>query len=156
MPNSPPTLGFILHDVARLLRKRFEQHAKGMGLTRSQWQALVFLAANQGVHLSGLAEMLEVEAITLTRIIDKLEAKALVRRCRHPTDRRMWLLYVTDEALPLIEELRRLGDATRAEALAGISERDRKQLTTMLTTMKENLLTACDQPRAVLENDLVR
>ena len=81
--NSPalnsPTLGFLLHEVARLLKRRFEQNARGSGLTRSQWQVLAYLAQNEGIHQSGLAELLEIEPITLGRIVDKLEAQGLGR-----------------------------------------------------------------------------
>src|ERR1700757_5063840 len=115
------TLGFLLHDVARLLKKRFEQHARGSGLTRSQWQVLAYLARNEGISQSALAELLEVEPITLARIADKLEALGLVERRPHPSDRRVWLLHLTRPARPKLEQVRKLGDITRSEALVGIS-----------------------------------
>ncbi|MGZ2425698.1 DNA-binding MarR family transcriptional regulator [Rhizobium laguerreae] len=98
--NATPTLGFLLHDVARLLRKRFEQRAKCLGLTRSQWQTLAYLSNNEGIHQGGLAEILEVEPITLVRILDKLAERGLIERRQHPTDRRIWMLYMRDEAHP--------------------------------------------------------
>jgi DNA-binding MarR family transcriptional regulator len=144
--NNTPTLGFIVHDVARFLRKRFEQRAKGLGLTRSQWQALVYLNVNEGIHQGGLAEIMEIEAITLVRILDKLEERGWIERRQHPTDRRIWLLYLRDEVRPLIAEMRAIGDATRAEALAGISEDQRHLLLELLTLMKTNLIDACGRP----------
>src|SRR3979490_1703808 len=99
-PNAP-TLGFLLHDVARLLRRRFEQNARGSGLTRSQWQApahsahnegikrrrsraqwqvLAYLANNEGINQSGLADLLESEPITLCRIVDRLQTLRLIER----------------------------------------------------------------------------
>jgi DNA-binding MarR family transcriptional regulator len=146
MSNSRPLLGFILHDVARLLRRRFEQHARGLGLTRSQWQVLAHLAQNEGIHQGGLAELLDVEPITLGRIIDKLEARKLLERHQHPTDRRIWLLYLTELAHPLLVRMRELGDLTRAEALAGIPDAERDALLRSLTAMKSNLLEACNRP----------
>lgn len=140
---STPTLGFLLHDVARLLRKRFEQRAKGFGLTRSQWQTLAYLASNEGIHQAGLAEMLEIEPITLVRILDKMADRGLIERRQHPTDRRIWLLYLRDEARPLLARIRSLGDATRGEALEGISDEDRNRLYEALTLMKTNLLQGC-------------
>src|SRR3982751_7022937 len=110
-----PTLGFLLHDVARLLRKRFEQRAKGLGLTRSQWQTLAYLSRNEGIHQGGLADILEIEGITLVRILDKLEERGLIERRRHPSDRRIWLLYLRDEARPMIEAMRDIGEVTRGE-----------------------------------------
>lgn len=63
-----PTLGFLLHDVARLLKKRFDQKARGSGLTRSQWRVLACLSQNEGINQTGLAELLDFEPITLVRI----------------------------------------------------------------------------------------
>jgi MarR family transcriptional regulator, transcriptional regulator for hemolysin len=140
------TLGFLLHDVARLLKKRFEQHARGSGLTRSQWQVLVYLARNEGISQSALAELLEVEPITLARIADKLEGLGLAQRLRHPLDRRVWLLHLTPEAHPKLEQMRKLGDVTRGEALARISETDRRHLLKTLQVVKANLTEACDAP----------
>ncbi|OWK24967.1 MarR family transcriptional regulator [Rhizobium yanglingense] len=143
-----PTLGFLLHDVARLLRKRFEQRAKCLGLTRSQWQTLAYLANNEGIHQGGLAEILEVEPITLVRILDKLAERGLVERRQHPADRRVWLLYMRDEALPLLAQMRVIGDATRGEALDGACAEQREQLFQILSLMKTNLVQACRTPAA--------
>jgi MarR family transcriptional regulator for hemolysin len=142
-PNAP-TLGFLLHDVARLLRRRFEQNARGYGLTRSQWQVLAYLATNEGINQSGLAELLEIEPITLGRIIDKLEARGLIERHPDPSDRRAWLLHLTPVARPKLTQLRGLGDVTRAEALAGVSEADTERLLGTLLALKANLAGACD------------
>ncbi len=149
--NGNPTLGFLLHDVARLLRKRFEQRARCLGLTRSQWQTLAYLCSNEGIHQGGLAEILEIEPITLVRILDKLADRGLIERRQHPTDRRIWLLYVREEAHPLLAEMRELGDLTRGEAFAGIPSEQRDQLFDILTAMKTNLVQACRSP--VAENE---
>jgi MarR family transcriptional regulator for hemolysin len=146
MTDQHPTLGFLLHETARLLRKRFEQRAKATGLTRAQWQAIAYLARNEGIHQAGLAELLEVEPITLGRIIDKLAERDLVERRQHPTDRRTWLLFLKDAARPLLSTLEKLGDATRAEALDGVSEEDRDRLSQILSLMKSNLAAACRSP----------
>ena len=146
MRHQMPTIGFLLHDVARLMRKRFEQRARVLGLTRAQWQVLVHLAQNEGIHQSGLAEILETEPITLLRILDKLEARGLVERRRHATDRRIWLLFLCEAAHPLLEELREFGAETRAEALASIGEDEQERLFGTLTAMKGNLVKACNTP----------
>src|ERR1700679_1428581 len=93
-----PTLGFLLHDVARLLKKRLEQHSRGSGLTRSQWQILAYLAQNEGINQKGLAELLDIEPITLGRIVDKLETLRLIKRNPHPTNGRGWLLLLMPAA----------------------------------------------------------
>ena len=141
-----PTLGFLLHDVARLLRKRFEQHTKGCGLTRSQWHVLAYLAQNEGINQTGLAELLDIEPITVGRLVDKLQAMDLIERRPDPTDRRVWLLYSTPAAASQLAHLRELGDLTRAEALADISDVDREQLAALLQALKANLTHACETP----------
>ena len=136
------TLGFLLHDVARLLRKRFEQNARasGFGLTRSQWQVLAMLARNEGIHQGGLAELLDIEPITLVRIIDRLEEAGLVERHLDAQDRRVRVLRLTPAASPVLQDMRTIGAATREQALDGIAASDRQQLMQTLQAMKANLL----------------
>jgi DNA-binding MarR family transcriptional regulator len=141
--NAPP-LGFLLHEVARLLRRRFEQNARGSGLTRSQWQVLATLANNEGINQSGLADLLEIEPITLCRIIDRLQARGLIERHPDPSDRRVWLLHLTPAARPKLSQLRRLGEVTRGEALAEVPEGDTERLLKTLQTLKANLADACN------------
>ena len=148
-----PTLGFLLHDVARLLRKRFEQRAKLLGLTRSQWQAMAYLAQNEGIPQGCLADILEIEPITLVRILDKLEERGLVERRRHPSDRRSWLLFLKDEARPLLAQMREIGDLARGDALAGVGEMEREYLLQTLTQMKTNLIEACSSSAGSGEAD---
>jgi MarR family transcriptional regulator for hemolysin len=133
-------VGFLLHDVARLMRKRFEQNARGLGLTRSQWQVLAHLARNEGIQQGTLAELLEVEPITLTRILDRLEEADLVERRSHPTDRRIRLLHLKPKAHPLLEQIFAIGATTRAEAFEGVAQEDRDRLFNVLSTLKTNLL----------------
>jgi MarR family transcriptional regulator for hemolysin len=142
------TLGFLLHDVARLLKKRFEQNSRGSSLTRSQWQVLTYLAQNEGINQARLAELIEIEPITLGRIVDKLEAMGLIERHPHPTDRRTWLLHLMPTARPKLEQVRDLGEIIRGEALAGVSEDDRQRLLKTLQALKANLTQASDAPLA--------
>ena len=146
--SNAPTLGFLLHDVARLLRRRFEQNARGSGLTRSQWQVLAYLANNEGINQSGLADLLEIEPITLGRIVDRLQTLRLIERHPDPSDRRVWLLHLTPAARPKLSQLRRRGEVTRGEALAGVPEADTEHLLKTLQTLKANLTDACDSPVA--------
>jgi DNA-binding MarR family transcriptional regulator len=140
----PPTLGFVLHDVARLLRKRFERQAGKLNLTRSQWQVLAYVAYNPGIQQGALADILEVQPITLGRILDKLQADGLVERRHHATDRRIWLLHTTQAAQPVLEKMTQIGQASRADALAGIPEPERDRLMTLLSRMRSNLINACE------------
>jgi len=137
-------LGFLLHDAARLMRKRFEQKARHLGLTRSQWQVLANLLRNEGIQQGALAELLEIEPITLVRLVDRLEAAGFVERRAHPTDRRVRLLYLTKKVHPMLQEMRTLAAATREEALVGIPAADRDRLMDMLVTMRGNLTRVSD------------
>ena len=142
------TLDFLLHDVARLLKKRFEQNSRGSGLTRSQRQVLTYLAQNEGINQARLAELIEIEPITLGRLVDKLETLGLIERHPHPTDRRTWLLHLMPTARSRLEQAGEYGDVTRREALAGVSEADRQRLLKTLDAMKKNLTEACEAPLA--------
>ena len=154
MSDTNPKIGFLIHDVARLLRKRFEQRARSLGLTRAQWQVLVHLAENQGIHQSGLADILEVEPITLLRMLAKLEARNLIERRRHATDRRIWLLYLREDAHALLVLLRDFGATTRGEALATVADEDQQRLFDMLLIVKANLIKACSMPIVAREAEV--
>ena len=143
MEQNAPTLGFLLHEVARLMKRRFERHARGSGLTRSQWQVLACLSLHEGINQSSLAELLEVEPITLGRIVDKLQIFGLVERRPDPFDRRVWLLHLTPAARPKLTLLHRLGVVTRGEALAGVPDADIEHLLKTLQALKANLTDAC-------------
>lgn len=132
------TIGFLLHDAARLLKRDFERRARSLGLTRAQWQTLFHLARNEGCNQAALADVLDVEPITLARVIDRLETTGLVERRTDPTDRRARLLFLGPDAAPLLEQLRALGAETREVALAGISDEDRQRLTELVGRIRAN------------------
>ena len=142
------TLDFLLHDVARLLKKRYEQNSRGSGPTRSQRQVLTYLSQNEGINQARLAELIEIEPITLGRLVDKLETLGLIERHPHPTDRRTWLLHLMPTARSRLEQAGEHGDVTRREALAGVSEVDRQCLLKTLDAMKKNLTEASEAPLA--------
>ena len=138
---SEPTLGFLVHDVARLLRKRLEQRARaaGIGLTRAQWQTLAYLARSEGMNQASLAQLLDIEPITLVRLIDRLEAIGLVERRPDPRDRRQRNLYLTEKAWPELARIKALGAEVREEALAGLGQPERERLMDALAQVKVNL-----------------
>ena len=141
----------LLADIGRLVRKRFEQRAQSLGLTRVQWRTLAYLSKNEGIHQGGLAELLEIEPITLVRVLDKLGERGFIERRRHPTDRRIWLLYLREEVRPLLDEIHALADATRAEALKDIAGERLEETFTVLSEIKNNLVLACEAPIAEQE-----
>ncbi len=136
------TLGFVLNDVARLLRKRFEQLARAtaLGLTRAQAAVLANLARQEGINQVSLAQILELEPITLARLLDRLQAAGLIERRPDPKDRRAHLLYLTESAYPLLDRIFALAAEVREEALVAIPEPDRNLLLDMLIEMKANLI----------------
>ena len=139
MKTGKDTIGFLLNDAARLMRKDFERRTRSLGLTRAQWQTLFHLHRNEGCNQATLADLLEVEPITLARLIDRLELGGLVERRADPNDRRARLLFLGERAHPLLGELKALGAETRQIALAGISEDEQTLLMTLLTKMRANL-----------------
>lgn len=133
------SLAFLLSDTSRLMRKRFDERARTIGATRSQWRTLAVLARNEGINQGGLAELLEIEPITVCRMIDRLEEAGKVERRRDPDDRRAWRIYLTEKARPFIEQFRELANELTNEVLDGISEADRAHMATMLQQMRANL-----------------
>jgi MarR family transcriptional regulator, transcriptional regulator for hemolysin len=136
------TLGFVLNDVARLLRKRFEQRARAtsLGLTRAQAAVLANLARQEGINQASLAQILELEPITLARLLDRLQAAGLIERRPDAKDRRAHLLYLTQSAFPLLDRIFALAAEVREDALAGIAEPDRILLLDMMLKMRGNLI----------------
>ena len=134
------SIGFLVSDVGRLLRRRFNRRAEGLGLSQAQWSALASLAREQGVNQSTLAARLEIQPITLARLIDQLQASGLVERRQDPEDRRAFRLYLTPAARPLIGRMWELASDTRDEALAGLGTRQQQMLISCLQHMKRNLV----------------
>ncbi|HJT07741.1 MAG TPA: MarR family transcriptional regulator [Stellaceae bacterium] len=133
------SFGFLLHDIARLMRKKFDQRARSLNLSRAQWQLLVHLSRHEGINQSGLAEILEIESITLGRLVDRMEEAGWVERRPDPSDRRARLLYTTEKVAPVMERMRELADATRNEALAGLAPAQRDALIDTLIQVRGNL-----------------
>jgi DNA-binding MarR family transcriptional regulator len=137
--NPDQTLGFVLHDVARLLRWNFDRRAASLGLTRAQWSVLAQLRRKDGIQQKVLADLLDIQPITLVRLIDRLEKAGLVERRDDPEDRRAKKIFIAKKAMPVIDKLRVLGKATREEALIGISAKDEEHLMRTLLKIRSNL-----------------
>lgn len=131
--------GFLLNDVARLLRTTYDRRVKSLGLTRSQWWVLTHLFRAQGVTQSELAEALEIEKPTLGRLLDRLEAKGWVRREHDAKDRRAWRVYLSDTVEPAMKTMRSVAGELRRDAMAGLSAEDRERFVDLLIAVKSNL-----------------
>src|SRR4051812_18812239 len=132
------TFPFEIGETAHALRKAFDRKAVGLGVTRAQWKVLFRLERQPGLRQIELADMLDVEPITLTRILDRLEEAHLVDRRPDPADRRAWRLYVTGEARPLIEKLKAVGADLAADAFGGIDPKDIEIARQVLARVREN------------------
>jgi len=132
------TLPFEIGETAHVLRKAFDRLAVGLGVTRAQWKVLFKLSRKPGLRQVELADLLELEPITLCRIVDRLEEGGLVERTRDPDDRRAWKLHVTAKAQPLIEKLHAVGAELVGEAFAGIDPKDIEITRKVLAEAREN------------------
>jgi MarR family transcriptional regulator, transcriptional regulator for hemolysin len=133
------SIGYVLFETARLMSKRFDQHARHLGLTRAQCQVLSRLAVNEGINQAGLAELLELEPISLARLLDRMELTDWIERRADPADRRAHRLYMTEKAKPLFDSILAVAYDVRMEALSGLSEDDRDRLLGMLQHVRANL-----------------
>lgn len=132
--------GFLISDVARLMRTTYDRRVRELGLTRSQWWVLTLLFRNDGVTQSELAELLEIERPTLGRLLDRLEAKGWVRREHDSRDRRAWRVHLTDAVEPAMRKLRKVASELRSDALAGLSAQERERFVDTLLAVKANLV----------------
>jgi len=133
---------FTLNDVARMLRTYADQKAAQFGITRAQWVVLARLDRSEGLKQSELAEMLELQPISLTRLLDKLCDGGLIERRADPVDRRVKRLFLTPAARPLLEKLGDLGESLMATALAGVDRDSVERMVSQFEVVKENLRQA--------------
>ena len=131
--------GFLLNDVARLMRTAYDRRIRKLGLTRAQWWVLTHLYRGNGVSQTELAETLEIEKPTLGRLLDRLEAKGWVRREHDASDRRVWRVHLTDEVAPALRTMRKIASELRRDSLNGISAAERERFVDTLLAIKENL-----------------
>jgi MarR family transcriptional regulator for hemolysin len=132
--------GFLLNDVARLLRTAYDRRIRELGLTRAQWWVLTHLFRADGITQTELAVVLEVEKPTLGRLLDRLEAKGWVRRTHDARDRRIWRVRLTKEVEPALRTMRAIAAELRRDALAGLSAAERERFVDSLLEIKSNLL----------------
>ena len=132
------TLPFEIGETAHSLRKAFDRLAVGLGVTRAQWKVLFKLTRTPGLRQVELADMLDLEPITLCRIVDRLEESGLVERTRDPEDRRAWRLHVTPKAQPLVDKLQAIGADLVDQAFSGIDPEQIEITRQVLARVREN------------------
>jgi DNA-binding MarR family transcriptional regulator len=137
----------LISDSARLIKREFEARARSLGITREQAFALVALSRNEGVNQVRLAELMEMDAIPLFRLVDRLEASGLVRRERDPADRRARRLYLTQAGWTTLDLLRPLMDQLGHDVCAGIDPEEIATFRKVLARMVANLAPETDAGR---------
>jgi DNA-binding MarR family transcriptional regulator len=143
------TLPFEIGETAHSLRKAFDRLAVGLGVTRAQWKVLFKLTRTPGLRQVELADMLDLEPITLCRIVDRLEEGGLVERVRDPEDRRAWRLHVTAKAQPLVDKLQAIGADLVGQAFSGIDPKEIEIVRQVLARVRENAGRTASTNRAM-------
>ena len=152
----PPAknLGLLLHDVSRLLRHRLDQQAHEIGLTSAQWRVLVYLARNEGCNQAALAEIMDMEPITLSRHLDRMVADGQTERRPDPEDRRAYRIFLTEHGRSLVTAFRSVTSSVMAETVAGISEAEISMMIELLGRIRTNLTGKSDGDPMLIDRKL--
>jgi DNA-binding MarR family transcriptional regulator len=121
-------LGFLLNDTARLLRRNFNRRVQELGLTEAQWRVLANISRCPGIRQAQLADILDMQPISVARQIDRMESAGWVQRCKDPDDRRAVNLQLTDKVEPIIKKMLEQGELVHQQAVAGLSEQEQSLL----------------------------
>jgi MarR family transcriptional regulator for hemolysin len=143
-------LGFLLHDASRLLRKRFEQNASRYGLSSAQWRLLVRVFKEEGIPQARLAELLEVEPISVSRLVDRMEEGGWIERRADAADRRVRNIFLSDKSRAIFGEMRAVAESVFEDALAGLDGAERQTVLGGLQTICSNLSDV--DPKAAAES----
>lgn len=152
-PGFGRNFGFLVHDVSRLIKRRFDRRARQtrLPITRRQAAVVLYIARNEGVSQTEVASWLDMEPIALVRMLDKLHEEGLVERRAHPTDRRVRTLWLTPAARPVVTQIHAINKAIREEAFSGMPAHARDTVIDILDGIKDNLALreqADDSPAA--------
>lgn len=133
-------IGFLVHDVARLYRRRFEEEARAHGLTLAQWRALGTIYWKEAVTQVALASYIDADPMTVSGILDRLEKRGLIERYAHPEDSRAKLSRLTEAGVALMGEARNVGFELYQKSLVGLSGAEREAIIAGLTRIRDNLI----------------
>jgi MarR family transcriptional regulator, transcriptional regulator for hemolysin len=145
LPTVSREIAFTIMDVARLQKTFADQRARQYGMTRAQWAVLFRLDRSEGLKQSELAELLDLQPISLTRLLDRLAENGLIERRPDPNDRRANRLFLTPAARPLLERLTKLGEGMMETVLEGFDDKAVERLLRYLQTMRDNLRGAINR-----------
>ena len=141
----------LINDLARLLRTRADARARAFGMTRAQWMILVRLEAHPGMTQNELAALIEVEPITVARLVDRLETRGFVQRRADPSDRRIWRLHLTSEAVPMLKEIAKVRRELTENLVVDMPAKELECALNCLLKMKDNLAAESRARAKVLE-----
>lgn len=133
-------IGFLIHDVARLYRRRFEEEARAHGLTLAQWKALGAIHWKEAVTQVALAAFIDADPMTVSGILDRLEKRGLIERYAHPEDSRAKLSRLTAAGNELVGEARHVGAELYQHSLVGLTQAEREAVISGLTRIRDNLI----------------
>jgi len=139
MNTSQDHIGFLTADAARLMRRAYERLATDNGITLAQARLLIYIHRAEGARQIDLAEQLEIQPITLARLLDQLVAQGLAERRPSPHDRRAFLIYLTEAAKPQLDAIAAASQRIRQQAMQGISEADVATTLRVLQRVRQNL-----------------
>ena len=137
--NFENNIGFLLHDVTRLMKRLFDKRMSTLDLTRSQWWVLNFLYFNEGINQSDFAVLLDIEKAPLSRLLYRMEKKGWIERRSDKNDKRIKNLFLSKKIKPLIVDMRDMANLTRQQALSGLSEKEQITLRENLKKIKQTL-----------------
>ncbi len=150
----PPAknLGLLINEVSRLLRRRLDRDAQAIGLTSAQWRVLAYLVRYEGSNQASLADHMDMEPITLSRHLDRMEAAGMLERQADPHDRRAHRLYLTDSGRELMAGFRTMATDVMRDSTQGVSDREIDQAVTVLSRMRANLTGKTGGPAAMSQS----
>ena len=144
-------LGFLIHTAARLLRRRFEVRGAEHGLSAAQWRLLAIAVKSEGIAQARLAELLEIEPISVSRLVDRMEQAGWIERRQDAADRRIRMIFPTEKSREAFGKIKICAVEVYEEGLVGLSDAERRALVHGLTTIVDNLSEG-DQPTAMQES----
>lgn len=133
-------LGYLVHEVAKLMKRRFEAEARAHEITLPQWRALAQIAQKNTVTQAALAQAMDIDPMTLSGVLDRLEKRGLIERYADPGDSRAKLAHLTEAGAAIYRSAREVGTAMYENALVGISQQDAAHAQAVLQRMRDNLI----------------
>jgi DNA-binding MarR family transcriptional regulator len=136
--NKNGSLSLLLHDVSRRVARAFDKQMEPLGLTRSQWGVIIYVASEPGIAQTGLADKLEIGRMAVTGLVDRMESKGLVERRDDPKDRRIKRIFLSESARAIVPKMQQSGDLVGSGVFRGLSIEDRNHLIKCLLNIRDH------------------